>query len=384
MAVALVTAASLLGDTLLYTALPVSAARLGLDGLAVGLALSLNRWVRLFTNPLAARLYERFPAGGLVVAALLLATASTALYALPATLAVFLGARLVWGFCWSLLRLGSLVSAIDEAGPRAGRKLGEMRAIYGLGYLGGALYAPVAIETIGWEGTALLAAALTLLLGAGPAFIAAPWRRGAHVASDVERISLWEPRLTGLFAIALAQYFLYAGLVAVAGGLLIGTRYADGGPLFGWIVPATFVAGAFVLTQRISQVVWTPLAGRLADRAAGRTLVLSTLAAAAGIAVLALPVGPTAFVAAAAVAFFAGISGVIAVELAIARRSSPHDRPRVLAAYNTWADIGAAAGALAGGALAFLGTDLVLAAGAALALLVLPVWTFARGGESTA
>ncbi len=100
-AVALVTAAALLGDTLLYSALPVNAARLGLDALAIGLVLSLNRWVRLLTNPIAARLYERLPAGALVAVALALAVVSTASYAVPAALALLLGARLLWGLTWS-------------------------------------------------------------------------------------------------------------------------------------------------------------------------------------------------------------------------------------------------------------------------------------------
>ncbi|TMF64123.1 MAG: hypothetical protein E6I20_08765 [Chloroflexi bacterium] len=82
--VALVVAASLLGDTFLYTVLPVSAARLGVAPLMVGIVLSVNRWVRLFTNPLAARLYARWPAGRLVLVAIVVAAASTALYVEPA------------------------------------------------------------------------------------------------------------------------------------------------------------------------------------------------------------------------------------------------------------------------------------------------------------
>jgi len=42
-------AASLVGDTLLYTVLPVSAARLGISRPVVGVILSANRWVRLLT-----------------------------------------------------------------------------------------------------------------------------------------------------------------------------------------------------------------------------------------------------------------------------------------------------------------------------------------------
>ena len=63
---------------------------------------------------------------------------------------ISVAARLLWGFCFSILRLGAVLAAIDEAGARAGRLLGETRAIWGIGYLAGALYAPVAVETVGW------------------------------------------------------------------------------------------------------------------------------------------------------------------------------------------------------------------------------------------
>ena len=239
------TAAALFGDTLLYTSLPVSAARLGLDALAVGLVLSLNRWVRLVTNPVAARLFERAPGGRLVVWGLALAVASTAAYALPALLLVFLAARLVWGMSWSLLRLGSLLGAVEGTVGRTGRALGDMRAVFGLG---------------------------------------------------------------------------------------------------------------------------------LADLAVGRTFVLSTLAATASIAAVTMAGDATAFVALGALAFFAGITSVVAVELAIAHRTTTADRARILGAYNTWADVGAAAGALGGGALALAGTHLPIALGAALAAGTLILW----------
>lgn len=373
-AVALVTAAALLGDTLLYSALPVSAARLGLDALAVGLALSLNRWVRLLTNPFAARLYERFPAGALILAALALGVASTALYALPAALVVFLAARLVWGMSWSLLRLGALLSAIEGAAGRAGRALGEMRAVYGLGYLGGAIYAPFAVESFGWGAAALGAAALTLLLGIGPALTVVDWRREVDVNEREEaavRRSLVDPRFIGLFLVAAAQYAIYSGIVAVGGGLRIGEIFAEGASVAAIPAAATLIAGAFILTQRLSQVVWTPFAGRLADRSLTATFLASTAVASAAMLALTFTRDATAFVALGAVAFFSGITSTVALELAIAHRTTALDRPRILGAYNTWADAGAAAGALGAGSLALAGTHVPLAFAAVLAAATL-------------
>lgn len=398
--VALATAASLLGDTLLYSALPVSAARLGLSPVVVGLALSLNRWVRLVTNPIAGRLYERFPAGILVALALVFAVGTTAAYALPAALALFFGMRLAWGFCWSILRLGSSLAALDDLGlgaevagrargeaalarleitHGAGRRLGEMRATFGLGYLAGAVYAPFAVESFGWAAACLGAAALTLAFGLWPVILSADWRRPAAAIDDVPRFSARDGSFAALFVVSAIQYALYSGLLPVAGGLRVAERFASGAEVLAWVVPATFIAGGFALSQRLANVVWSFVSGRLVDRAMSATFVVATLLAVAGIVGVAAPVDAIGFVIAGAFAFFAGVTSTIAVELAVARRCSNTDRPRVLAAYNTWADLGAAAGALGGGVLALAGTAPALLVGAVLVAGTLPLWMLSGG-----
>lgn len=378
--VSLVVSASLIGDTFLYTLLPVSAARLGVEPLLVGVILSANRWVRLATNPLAARLYERVPAGGLVLAAIVLGAISTAMYVDPTLVAVIVAARLLWGFCFSLLRLGAVLSAIDEAGARAGRLLGETRAIWGFGYLAGALYAPFAVEMFGWPAAIAGAAVLTIAAGIGPALLALPWRRAVRIdeGGGPAPASVWEPRMLALFACGGANLVVATGIVVVAGGLRIGELYADGAPVLGLVLQATYIAGLFVLTQRVAQVVWQPLAGRLADRSLGRAYVAGALLGGLGVALLALPLEATAFVLAAALFNLSGLTSSLAAELAVARAASSADRPRVLAAFHTWQDGGAAVGALAGGALAMIGTAFALAVGAALMLITVPLWTYAQ------
>ena len=377
--VSLTVSASLIGDTFLYTVLPVSAARLGVEPLLVGVILSANRWVRLVTNPLAARLYERFPAGRLVLLAIVLGAISTSLYVDPTFIVAIVTARLLWGFCFSLLRLGAVLAAIDEAGARAGRLLGETRAIWGLGYLAGALYAPVAVETVGWPLAIAGAAVLTLAAGLGPALLAAPWRRAMHVHEDAPvPASIWEPRMLALFACGAANLVVGAGIVVVAGGIRISELYRDGAPVLGIALQATYIAGVFILTQRFAQVLWQPLAGRLADRSIGRSYLAGAMLGSAGVAILALPVSATTFIAAAALFNVAGLTSSLAAELAVARGASAVDRPRVLAVFHTWQDGGAALGALAGGALAAAGTAFALAVAAALMLVTVPLWLFAR------
>ena len=348
----------------------------------VGVILSLNRWVRLLTNPLAARMYERFPAGALILVAIVLSTVSTAMYALPAALAVFLLGRLLWGFCYSLLRLGSFLAALEDAASHAGRRIGNTRAIWGIGYFAGAFFAPFAIETIGWTGACLVAAALTLVAGIGPAYLASTWRRRIRVPEEGHiPASVWEPRLLALFVTATVQLGLYAGILVAAGGFRVDELFHDGAPVFAAVVPATFVAAAFLLTQRVAQVAWTPVAGRWSDRSANGAFVISTVLSLVSVALLALlRVDPILFVVIGGCAFVNGLTATIAVELVVSRRSRDDDRPRILAALHTWQDAGAAAGALLGGVLAAVGAAPALLVGAALLGLTLPLWWAAMRG----
>ena len=276
----------------------------------VGVILSLNRWVRLLTNPLAARLYERFPAGALIFVAIVLSAVSTAMYAAPAALAIFLVGRLLWGFCYSLLRLGSFLAALEDAASHAGRRIGNTRAVWGLGYFAGALFAPFAIQAIGWTGACVVAAALTLVAGVGPAYVASGWRRRVRVPEEGHiPASVWEPRILALFVTATVQLGLYAGILVAAGGFRVDELYHDGAPIFAFIVPATFVAAAFALTQRVAQVVWTPVAGRWSDRSASWAFVTSTVIALTSVALLALlRPDPVLFVVIGGVAFVNGLN----------------------------------------------------------------------------
>ena len=61
---------SLFGDMAMYTVLPVYYGHLGLSPIQVGLLLSVNRWIRLFTNTAAERLLSRYNKGLLFSVAL--------------------------------------------------------------------------------------------------------------------------------------------------------------------------------------------------------------------------------------------------------------------------------------------------------------------------
>src|SRR5690606_2303459 len=97
---------SIMGDSLLYSILPLAAPALGIPLPAVGVLLSVNRFVRIFSNSSAGIIYERYGARWPFIGATMLGFVATAAYGIGAGLAVLILARLLWGISWSALRQG--------------------------------------------------------------------------------------------------------------------------------------------------------------------------------------------------------------------------------------------------------------------------------------
>jgi MFS family permease len=139
--VALVTAICLMGDSMLYIALPIYWKEVGLLSLwEVGLLLSVNRFVRLPLNPLIGWLYNKISLRTGLLIAVVLATLTTIGYGLASGLVMWLILRCVWGIAWSLLRLRGFFTVIRCAeAHNQGQFMGTYNGLYRLGSLFGML-----------------------------------------------------------------------------------------------------------------------------------------------------------------------------------------------------------------------------------------------------
>src|SRR5262245_19523603 len=161
-AVSIAVAAAIVGDSLLYAVLPIVWPERGLDLQLVGVLLAANRFVRPIANPLAGRVMARFGVRGPLLASLLASVLSTAAYAAHAGFALLLAARLLWGVCWSFLRLAGILAALESSGERRrGYYLGFFNGTTRMGsfvavFAGGAL-----TDTIGFDATVYLFAAVS-------------------------------------------------------------------------------------------------------------------------------------------------------------------------------------------------------------------------------
>ena len=155
--VSAVVAISLLGDALLYALLPAEPEAFGVRVWQIGVLLAANRFIRLVTNELAGRWIQKRTGNTPLLLALLAGSAITCSYALPLGFWWLLCARMLWGACWSVLRVEGYLSALEHASDRnRGRIFAVFHAVARLGQGGGLLIGGFLSDLIGIPWTFLL------------------------------------------------------------------------------------------------------------------------------------------------------------------------------------------------------------------------------------
>ncbi|MEZ4832182.1 MAG: MFS transporter [Caldilineaceae bacterium] len=277
---ATVVAFSIMGDSLLYGILPLAAGTLALSPEQVGLLLSANRLVRLFSNTWISTLFARFGPRGPFLAATLLGTLTTLVYGLNWGFAVFVAARLGWGIAWSSLRQGGY-QAVWTGGPtRTGRLMGLLWGVIRLGSAISVLIGGYFFDRFGYQSTALIITGLTVL--AIPIALTVRWPAAAHVQSksgagwqgfmDGWRAAMQDSVQREMVLIGAIKPFFDAILVATA-SLFLADQLQGDNPIG---LGVGMVAGAVLATRWLSDLAVGPLVGAVADRF-GQLLVAGTL-----------------------------------------------------------------------------------------------------------
>ncbi|RXI98372.1 MFS transporter [Anaerobacillus alkaliphilus] len=152
-AVALVTAICLLGDSMLYIALPIYYKEVGLQSLwEVGLILSLNRLIRIPINPFVGWVYRKISLKLGLIISVILAVITTVGYGIGHGLFIWIILRCLWGISWSFLRLGGMFTVIEYAtDENRGRLMGLYNGLYRLGSLFGMLLGGILVSIYGFS-----------------------------------------------------------------------------------------------------------------------------------------------------------------------------------------------------------------------------------------
>ena len=274
-AIALLTAACLVGDSMLYVVLPTHWKEAGLSSLwEVGILLSVNRLIRLPLNPLVGWAYHRISTRNGVLFASGLAVLTTLSYGFLEGFANLFIIRCVWGIAWTFLRLGGYFSIVNcSQDTNRGHLMGTYNGLFRLGSLVGMLLGGLLADSIGLKFTALFFALVSLLAFPLAIYFIPNCKilEGQNTGAPLTTRSLlrnadvsW-PLVTGLI-IAL----IYQGVFASTLSHLIKTHEGE------LIIVAAISVGAASLAGFLQALRWgwEPLAapwfGRLSDGMRGR------------------------------------------------------------------------------------------------------------------
>jgi len=364
-AVSLAVAASILGDSLLYAVLPVVWDDLGLAVASVGILLSVNRWVRLVSNSIAGWVVTRTGVRGPFVASLFVAALTTAAYASGLGFIVLLIARAVWGVCWSFLRLGGYLAALEAArdGNR-GYYLGFFNGVVRFGSFVAVLTGGLLTDLLGFETTVFIFTAISIVgavavLRERPPSPQRPSQVTVRIPSDqpaTDRESM--PRIARLrFRVVSVAVFLHgvaiSGLVTATLGLWLLRSYGETTPVLGIALGVATVTGVLLSARFLGDFLWGPVVGHLSDRwGPVRVTLVAGAVEVATLAMLALPVSLAWTAVTAVTLFLASTALQVSLDATVGGLAPEGQRARLLGWYSTWLDLGAATGPLLGYAIA--------------------------------
>jgi len=266
-----VVAVSLLGDALLYALLPAKPEAFGVRVWQIGVLLAANRFVRLITNELAGRWIQRRKGNTPLLLALLVGSVITCSYALPLGFWWLLFARMLWGACWSVLRVEGYLSALGYASDRnRGQIFAVYHAVARLGQGGGLLIGGFLSDLIGIPWTFLLfglcgccGIMLVLRTPSLPVKVA-PEKTGRQTASSSVRwpLALWSCAL----CITMAEE-----MVANLTGSFVAQRI---GPQIPIAMGIAALSGLLLSFRSFASLLLGPLVGALSDRLGRKTLLI--------------------------------------------------------------------------------------------------------------
>lgn len=380
-AVVLPTTAVIMGDSLIYIVLPASISDFGLESsfgvsaaVWIGLALSINRLIRLVGNSLAVATFNRFGFKTPFVIAVLLGGLTTLTYAFSKGAALLLLARALWGISYSHLRLGAYLAAF-EIGDSSNR--GRLLGFFNAGSRTGSFIAVTAGAALAdWAGRGVAFTTLAAVGIIGVAIALTVPNFAVRRSAPAEGVSgygtsastglgekAWAVLVSPLPESArsirkrlLAINYLRFGTAFAANGLVIATispfladLYGDKATVFGVSIGIVTLAGLLVGIRWFGDLALSVPMGHLSDVwGRRRTVMVGAALTLAAMLVVGLATRSEVIVAALPLLLITG--SLLAVSLDASAGDAVPDEARVgsIGRYATWLDMGSAIGPIAG------------------------------------
>lgn len=396
--VALVTALCLLGDSMLYVALPIFYKQVGLQSLwEVGLILSLNRFVRIPINPLVGFMYRRLQLRTGLFISVILAISTTIGYGIGTGLVIWIILRLLWGIAWSFLRLGGFFTVLDAStDANRGENMGRYNGLYRLGSLGGMIGGGILVTIFGFQGTAIMFG-VSMLLGLPLVYMAVPFVAKTKTATPSEKNSSVSVPRNMFFGFTLKAMtiivsgmilaFLIQGMFNSSISLVMAMHFGEEISILSWTIGITALAGILQGVRWLWEPYLAVRMGRWSDGERGRMpLFLWSLAVSAvGFFLIPLPFPMAIWIGITLVVMAASTALTTLVDALTSDEAQGQDANRLMTTYTIFLDFGAAMGPLVSYLLFSLGGSVfhVFLGAAIIFVLLLIFWSQAQKWEGS-
>jgi MFS family permease len=384
---------AIMGDSLMYSILPLAASSLGIALPAVGVLLSANRLIRLFSNAWAGRVFERIGPRLPFLISVMIGVVATVIYGIGAGFVLFLAARLLWGVAWSGLRQGGYQAVWTGLPAMKGRLTGLLWGLVRLGSAFSVLVGGFLFDRYGYHaavGMAIAAAVAGLLLALTvqwPRQVthAAPVRAdGPQPAADRETSAwrtMWRAPVQRWLTVAGFFDYLLSGIVVSTTALFLAVKLGVDAGLAQWGIGVATVTGLLHGMRWISDLALGPLVGAVSDRI-GQDNAAVGVGAVLGAALLgAVSLPPLGAVGCLLLVLLCDGALHIVMSAAASGAALTNSRPHAfIGVFTTATDAGSALGPLVAYSVAtWLGFPLLyLGAGALLALALSQYWRVSR------
>lgn len=326
---ALVLAFASFGDAFLYSVLPVNSLQMGIPFVWIGFLLSINRFIRLASNQVFAFLFGFYGFKTISIIAAIFAFATTMVYGITTNLFLWIAARIIWGFCFSALRISAISYSLEN--KRQGFSLGLNKGLQEIGPILALLLGPILMQWTNVSTTFIIlamASALSVII----AFKLPELKRTPINYSFTLNIL---PSTFNLLTF-LSSLIVQGILVVVIGRLFLDENLS--------VVALTALSAFYLAYRRVCTILVSPLAGWYADTLGINKVYLTSIVFVI-IGLTLITMGFTKLGILTAFTFYS-------ISSALSPGGATHgssDQLKAVALNTTWSDIGSAIGALFAG-----------------------------------
>ena len=328
---ALILGFSMFGDTFLYAVLPTNSSQLHVPVVWIGFLLSINRFIRLVSNQWFARLFGKYGFKRITILATIFAVFSTSLYGISSGIFVWIIARIIWGLCFSALRISSIYYSLDA--PKQGLGLGLGRGLQEAGPLFALFLGSILLQ---WTNLQIVFIVLSVISFSSVLM--------AFYLPEIKNEKT-QQKFQFNFIPSTFNFLVFISSLLIEGMLivLLGKLFSNM-PLT--LIEITSLSAFYLALRRVCIIFISPLAGFMADKwSIEKVFLIAMMLSITALLLIAFGIIQEGIV----LAFAANsVSAALAPGGGLTDKAN---RLKEIASNTTWRDFGAALGAMSGGFL---------------------------------